>query len=103
MRPIFNPIMIILKKHLVKFKLIFVLFILFLPFFSIAKDSSIDKNKLQLYFDSVVSIDSIIPENARTAKSLGTVRQGSGVIIDNQTILTIGYIVLEAKKITIGF
>ena len=102
MRPIFNAIMIILKKHLVKFKLIFVLFIILLPFFSIAKDASIDKNKLQLYFDSVVSIDSIIPENARTAKSLGTVRQGSGVIIDNQTILTIGYIVLEAKKITIG-
>ena len=98
MRPIFNAIMIILKKHLVKFKLIFVLFIILLPFFSIAKDTSIDKDKLQLYFDSVVSIDSIIPENARTAKSLGTVRQGSGVIIDNQTILTIGYIVLEAKK-----
>ena len=102
MRPIFNAIMIILKKHLVKFKLILVLFIILLPFFSIAKDASIDKNKLQLYFDSVVSIDSIIPENARTAKSLGTVRQGSGVIIDNETILTIGYIVLEAKKITIG-
>ena len=51
MRPIFNAIMIILKKHLVKFKLIFVLFIILLPFFSIAKDSSIDKNKLQLYFN----------------------------------------------------
>ena len=102
MRPIFNAIMIILKKYLVKFKLILVLFIILLPFFSIAKDTSIDENKLQLYFDSVVSIDSIIPENARTAKSLGTVRQGSGVIIDNKTILTIGYIVLEAKKITIG-
>ena len=43
MRPIFNAIMMILKKYLVKFKVIFVLFIILLPFFSIAKDSSIDK------------------------------------------------------------
>ena len=92
----------ILKKNLAKFKFIFFLFIILLPFFSYASDGSIDKNKLQLYFDSIVSIDSIIPENARTAKSLGTVRQGSGVIIDDQTILTIGYIVIEAKEITIG-
>ena len=92
----------ILKKNLAKFKFIFFLLIFLLPLFSYANDGSIDKNKLQLYFDSIVSIDSIIPENARTAKSLGTVRQGSGVIIDDQTILTIGYIVIEAKEITIG-
>ena len=92
----------ILKNNLAKFKFIFFLFIILLPFFSYASNESIDKNKLQLYFDSIVSIDSIIPENARTAKSLGTVRQGSGVIIDDQTILTIGYIVIEAKEITIG-
>ena len=78
MRPIFNAIMIILKKHLVKFKLIFVLFIILLPFFSIAKDTSIDKDKVQLYFDSVVSIDSIIPENARTANHLE--QSGKGAV-----------------------
>ena len=92
----------ILKNNLAKFKFIFFLFTILLPFFSYASDGSIDKNKLQLYFESIVSIDSIIPENARTANSLGTVRQGSGVIIDDQTILTIGYIVIEAKEITIG-
>ena len=92
----------ILKKNLAKFKFIFFLFIILLPLFSHANDGSIDKNKLQLYFDSIVSIDSIIPENARTTKSLGTVRQGSGVVIDDETILTIGYIVIEAKEITIG-
>ena len=33
---------------------------------------------------AVVSIESKIPPNARTAKILGTERRGSGVVIDNQ-------------------
>ena len=52
-------------------------------------------------YKSVVKIDSIIPPEARTAQSLGTVRGGNGVVIDDKHILTIGYIVVEAETITI--
>jgi len=67
-----------------------------------ADQSSITKDKIQNFYNAVVSIDSIVPDEARTSKSLGTVRQGSGVIIDQNNILTIGYIVIEASEIIIG-
>ncbi len=41
-----------------------------------------------------------MPADARTAKALGTVRGGNGVVIDDK-FLTIGYIVVEAETITI--
>ena len=51
---------------------------------------------------SVVGIRSEIPKSARTARSLGTRREGSGVIIDNNgLVLTIGYIILEAVKVQV--
>ena len=67
-----------------------------------ADQSSITNDKIQNFYNGVVSIDSIVPDEARTSKSLGTVRQGSGVIIDQNNILTIGYIVIEASEIKIG-
>ena len=67
-----------------------------------ADQSSITNDKIQNFYNGVVSIDSIVPDEARTSKSLGTVRQGSGVIIDQNNILTIGYIVIEASDIKIG-
>jgi S1-C subfamily serine protease len=46
---------------------------------------------------AVVRVHSIVPGNARTARFLGTEREGSGVVIDsNGLILTIGYLILEA-------
>ncbi|WP_440912202.1 S1C family serine protease [Candidatus Pelagibacter sp.] len=52
-------------------------------------------------YKSVVKIDSIVPSDARTANSLGTIRGGNGIVIDDKHILTIGYIVVEAETITI--
>ena len=52
-------------------------------------------------YQSVVKIDSIVPSDARTANSLGTIRGGNGIVIDDKHILTIGYIVVEAETITI--
>ena len=52
-------------------------------------------------YQSVVKIDSIVPADARTANSLGTIRGGNGIVIDDKHILTIGYIVVEAETITI--
>ena len=52
--------------------------------------------------DGVVQIIAHVPQDARTAATLGTERQGSGVVIDDSgLILTIGYLILEAMEIEI--
>ncbi|MCZ6557303.1 MAG: S1C family serine protease [SAR324 cluster bacterium] len=64
---------------------------------------SIAKPSVKEIVSSVVGVQAEIPANARTAHSLGTRRQGSGVIIDsNGLILTIGYLILEAVKIQVS-
>jgi S1-C subfamily serine protease len=51
---------------------------------------------------AVVKVHSIVPKDARTAGSLGTEREGNGVVIDvNGHILTIGYLILEAETIEV--
>ncbi len=51
---------------------------------------------------AVVRLRAEIPADARTARGLGTEREGSGVVIDDQgLVLTIGYLVLEASGITV--
>lgn len=52
---------------------------------------------------SIVKIKSTIPEEAFTAATLGTKREGNGVIIDLQGhILTTGYLIIEAEKIEVS-
>ncbi|WP_119459108.1 S1C family serine protease [Rhodospirillaceae bacterium SYSU D60014] len=47
--------------------------------------------------NAVVGVRADVPLNARTAESLGVVREGSGVVIDEDgLVLTIGYLILEA-------
>jgi S1-C subfamily serine protease len=47
--------------------------------------------------DSVVAVRASVPPDARTADSLGTEREGSGVVIGpDGLVLTIGYLILEA-------
>ena len=49
---------------------------------------------------SVVAVRASIPENAFTANTLGTRREGSGVVIrDNGLVLTIGYLITEAEEV----
>ena len=51
---------------------------------------------------SSVQITSRAVENASSARTLGKVRQGSGVVIGSDgLILTIGYLVLETEQIEI--
>lgn len=48
--------------------------------------------------NAVVGITAMVPDDARSAQSLGTVRSGSGIVIDDQgLVLTIGYLILEAQ------
>jgi S1-C subfamily serine protease len=52
---------------------------------------------------SIVTIRSSIPEDSFTAATLGTEREGSGVVIrDDGLILTIGYLVTEADEIWVS-
>jgi len=51
---------------------------------------------------AVVKIRAIVPDYARSAKTLGTEREGSGVVIDPQGhILTIGYLIMEAETLEV--
>lgn len=53
-------------------------------------------------FSAVVGVYVEIRPDARSAGTLGLRRQGSGVLIDNDgLVLTIGYLILEARSITI--
>jgi S1-C subfamily serine protease len=50
----------------------------------------------------VVQVNAFIPNDARTASSLGTEREGTGVVIDDSgLVLTIGYLILEAIEVTV--
>lgn len=49
---------------------------------------------------SVVAVRAKIPEDGFTAETLGTLREGSGVVIrDNGLVLTIGYLITEAEEV----
>jgi S1-C subfamily serine protease len=51
---------------------------------------------------AIVKIQATIPKEAYTAATLGTEREGNGVVIDSKGhILTIGYIILEAETIEV--
>jgi serine protease Do len=83
------------------------LILIFIFLFSTASISLSEQKKItseedvRRIYQSVVKIDSIVPSDARTANSLGTIRGGNGIVIDDKHILTIGYIVVEAETITI--
>ena len=52
---------------------------------------------------SVVKVRSTAAADARTARSLGTSRQGTGVVIDSTgLVLTIGYLILEAESVELS-
>ena len=51
---------------------------------------------------SIVTVKSTVPREARSARSLGTEREGQGVVIDAEgLVLTVGYLVLEASGVEI--
>ncbi len=56
--------------------------------------------ELDNVLDSVVLLRSHIPDDAFTAGTLGTEREGQGVVIgDDGIVLTIGYLITEAEEI----
>jgi len=58
------------------------------------------QNTAEEILKAIVKIRSEIPSDARTATSLGTEREGNGIVIDTEGhVLTIGYLIVEAEKI----
>lgn len=56
----------------------------------------------QKVLSSIVQISATVPAEARTAQTLGTVRGGSGVVIDDEgLVVTIGYLILEAESVMV--
>jgi S1-C subfamily serine protease len=52
---------------------------------------------------SVVKVRSKVVANARTYRSLGAQREGTGVVIDSEgLVLTIGYLIIEAETIELS-
>ncbi|MCX7306497.1 MAG: S1C family serine protease, partial [Afipia sp.] len=49
--------------------------------------------------DAVVGLRSIIPSDGFTAETLGTERGGNGIFIRDGIVLTIGYLITEAKSV----
>ena len=51
---------------------------------------------------AVVGVQTTIPKNRRSAQTLGTEREGHGIVIDDEgLIVTIGYLIMEADSVTI--
>ncbi|UCG06768.1 MAG: serine protease [Desulfobacterales bacterium] len=60
------------------------------------------QQKAEEILNTIVKVKSTIPNEARTARILGTTREGNGILIDSEGhILTIGYLVLEATAIEV--
>jgi S1-C subfamily serine protease len=61
-----------------------------------------DESRMQAAVRAVVGIAAEIPPEARSARSLGTERQGSGAVIGSDgLVLTVGYLILEATRVVV--
>jgi len=84
---------------------IFLLFLLpsFISSDTLAAPTPGGASSVNSILDGVVRVTTKVPATARTAGTLGSKREGSGVVIDsNGLVLTIGYVMLEAEQAEIG-
>jgi S1-C subfamily serine protease len=66
----------------------------------IARRSGLKRMNIERTLQSVVALRTAVPPDAFTATTLGTRREGSGVVIrENGLVLTIGYLIVEAEEI----
>lgn len=62
---------------------------------------SVGQDKPDETLSSVVAVQAKIRADARSAATLGTQRRGTGVLIREGLVLTIGYLVIEAESIEV--
>ena len=66
------------------------------------KASDVPDASVNQVLEAVVALRSTVPPQARTARTLGTERAGSAIVIDaNGLLLTIGYLILEADSVEV--
>jgi serine protease Do len=58
-------------------------------------------NELSGALNAVVRIEAVAPDDAPSAAFLGRQREGSGVVLDDRTVLTIGYLIVETDEIMV--
>ena len=67
-----------------------------------AQESQESDELVEATLKAVIGLRSIVPDTARTANSLGTERQGNGIVIgDDGLVLTIGYLIMEASDVQV--
>ena len=60
------------------------------------------EQKAEEILNAIIKIKATIPQDASTARVLGTEREGNGVVIDERGhIVTIGYLIIEAETIEV--
>lgn len=62
-------------------------------------DRALPPEPLQRLLQSVVTVQSRCDAQANTSRTLGQRREGSGVVIGPDLVLTIGYLLLEAESV----
>jgi S1-C subfamily serine protease len=68
---------------------------------AVAASAALAQPKPEETLSAVVAITAKIQPGARSAATLGTERRGSGALIRNEYVLTIGYLVMEAEAIEV--
>ena len=69
---------------------------------SLSPRASAEQADFERALQAVVRLRAEAPADARSARTLGTEREGSGVVIDSDgLIVTIGYLVLEAMAVNV--
>ncbi len=56
---------------------------------------------LQRFNTGIVRVNARVPEDASSAQTLGPDRVGTGIMLDARTVLTIGYVTLEADSVMV--
>lgn len=64
-------------------------------------EPSLSAPTIQKIMQSVVAVQTRSDEQANTARTLGQQRLGSGVVIAPDTVLTIGYLLMEAESVDV--
>jgi len=64
-------------------------------------DSPVPIDNLENVQQAVVRIEAVAPDDAPSAAFLGRQREGSGVVLDDRTVLTIGYLIVETDEVMV--
>ena len=75
------------------------------PFAGAAEEPKPEQQRREITVDalSVVKVRATAVPNARSSKTLGQEREGTGVVIDSQgLVMTIGYLITEAEKVELS-